>query len=285
MAGVEASWTFPFSWCRSPSSGPPACCSSRWRRTRFGTESSRLTPGEMPMRLVLRSSVQALALLGSIALPAVAQERVPHTHTTGLFLGYGTEANVVTSQPGAPSSANEHVVGRGAHAGIWVYPSLGGLPQRGMGRLPNDGREPHGCGVGRSWCAIPFADGRSCDHAVSTGRTLQPYAESGWARCPHRVRVQRSVLAYHGGIWRWRQCAHHPQRRGLRDVHLGGHVVRDCQSASACGAVAAPGGVAAVGAARSAVFARSHFFPDGRDAKPEARAAPPLPPAPRASRY
>jgi len=65
------------------------------------------------MRVVLRSSVQALVLLVGVALPAVAQERVTRTQTTGLFVGYRTEANVVTSQPGAPSFANAPAVGQG----------------------------------------------------------------------------------------------------------------------------------------------------------------------------
>lgn len=125
------------------------------------------------MRVVLRSSVQALALLGSLAVPVVAQqgpERVGRTHTTGLLLGYGTEANVITSQPGAASSDNEHVVGHGITLGYGFTRRWAAYLNAGWGGFETTAGNRTGAGsidVGARY------------HLPTVGRVITPFLQGG----------------------------------------------------------------------------------------------------------
>lgn len=64
----------------------------------------------------------ALALGGN-AIALAAQSGAPRTHTTGVLVGIGAEANVISSQPGAGSSTNQHVQGKGIVLGYGMTPS------------------------------------------------------------------------------------------------------------------------------------------------------------------
>jgi len=122
------------------------------------------------MRVVLRSSLQALVLLVGVALPAVAQERVTRTHSTGLFVGYGTEANVVTRQPGAPSSANEHAVGQGLTLGYGFTRLWSAYLNAGWAGFQTTGGNRTGVGS---------ADLGARYHLPTVGRVITPFLQGG----------------------------------------------------------------------------------------------------------
>ncbi len=124
------------------------------------------------MRLVLRSSVHALVLLGGLSLPAVAQERVTRTHTTGLFVGYGTETNVVTSRPGASSSSNEHVVGQGLTLGYGFTRQWAAYLSAGWGGFET---------TASNRTSVGSVDLGARYHLPTVGRRITPFLQGGIA--------------------------------------------------------------------------------------------------------
>ncbi len=147
------------------------------------------------MRLIRQSSVRALALLSSLALPAAAQERVARTHTTGLLLGYGTEANVVTSQPGVRSTANEHVVGQGLTLGYGFTRRWAAYINAGWGGFETT--RSNRTGVGSVDLGARY-------HAPTVFRVITPFLQGGLSsRTLSRDRVDASTgLVENGMSWR-----------------------------------------------------------------------------------
>ena len=61
-----------------------------------------------------------LAVFGALSQPAAAQQTLARTRTPGLLLGFGLEGNVVSTRPGATSTVNQHVGGRGVTLGVGI---------------------------------------------------------------------------------------------------------------------------------------------------------------------
>ena len=64
-----------------------------------------------------------LLALGGNAIALAAQSGAPRTHTTGVLVGIGAEANVISAHPGIATSPNQHVPGTGIVLGYGVTPS------------------------------------------------------------------------------------------------------------------------------------------------------------------
>ncbi|QJR37634.1 outer membrane beta-barrel protein [Gemmatimonas groenlandica] len=153
------------------------------------------------MRVVLPSSVQALVLLGSLAVPAVAQqrpERVERTHTTGLLLGYGTETNVITSQPGAASSDNEHVVGHGITLGYGFTRRWAAYLNAGWGGFETTAGNRTGAGS---------IDLGARYHLPTVGRVISPFLQGGLASRALSVDALNSRTGFVDNVLGWRSMA------------------------------------------------------------------------------
>lgn len=160
------------------------------------------------MRLIRQSSVRALALLSVLSLPAVAQERASRTHTTGLLLGYGTETNVVTSQPGVPSSANEHGVGQGLTLGYGFTRHWAAYINAGGGGFVTT--RANRTGVGSVDLGARY-------HAPTVFRVITPFLQGGLSsRTLSRDRVDVSTGRVENGI-AWRTM---PAFGGGANVHV-----------------------------------------------------------------
>jgi hypothetical protein len=94
------------------------------------------------------------------------------------MLGYWTETNVVTSQPGVPSTANEHVVGQGLTLGYGFTRQWAAYINAGWGGFQTTGGEPNRRRLGGYWGALPCTDRLSRHHPVPTRRSLKPHVES-----------------------------------------------------------------------------------------------------------
>jgi len=150
------------------------------------------------MRIIRQSSARALALLGVLALPALAQDRVSRTHTTGLLLGYGTETNVVTTQPGLPSSANEHVVGQGITLGYGFTRQWAAYINAGWGGFETTAANRTGVGS---------VDLGARYHAPTVLRVITPFLQGGLSsRTLSRDRVDASTGRVENGM-SWRTMA------------------------------------------------------------------------------
>lgn len=150
------------------------------------------------MRIIWQSSAGALALLSALALPALAQERVSRTHTTGLLIGYGTETNVVTTQPGVPSSANEHVVGQGITLGYGFTRQWAAYINAGWGGFETT--RSNRTGVGSVDLGARY-------HAPTVLRVITPFLQGGLSsRTLSRDRVDASTGRVENGM-SWRTMA------------------------------------------------------------------------------
>jgi len=68
-------------------------------------------------------SVAFILAFGGHATSLAAQSGSQRTHTTGVLVGIGAEANVISAGPGGGSSTNQHVQGTGVVLGYGVTPS------------------------------------------------------------------------------------------------------------------------------------------------------------------
>lgn len=128
----------------------------------------------------------------------LAQERAGRTHTTGLMLGYGTETNVVTSQPGVPSTANEHVVGQGLTLGYGFTRQWAAYINAGWGGFQTTGGNRTGVGS---------VDIGARYHAPTVFRVITPFLQGGLSsRTLSRDRLEASTGRVEDGM-SWRTLA------------------------------------------------------------------------------
>ena len=120
-----------------------------------------------------RMSVWCVGLLvgmGTITSPVVAQSAPTRTHTTGLLLGYGAEANVVSAQPGVASSANQHVGGRGVTLGYGFTRRWALYANAGWGGFLTSGNSSTG---------VASADVGARYHLPVLARVVVPFLQGG----------------------------------------------------------------------------------------------------------
>jgi hypothetical protein len=75
----------------------------------------------------------------AVATTLAAQTESTRTHTTGLLLGVGAEANVISTLPGSRSTTNGHVQGKGIVLGYGLTPAWALYMNAGWGDFLTSG--------------------------------------------------------------------------------------------------------------------------------------------------
>jgi hypothetical protein len=92
------------------------------------------------------------------------------THTTGVLLGVGLEANVITAYPGRPSTTNGHVGGKGIVLGYGMTPSWAIYLDAGWGQFLTSGGNTTRAGS---------ADLGARYHFRPRGKIVVPFLQAG----------------------------------------------------------------------------------------------------------
>ena len=113
----------------------------------------------------------------AMAATLAAQTEPAKTHTTGLLLGIGAEANVVSTQPGSTSSTNAHVQGKGIVLGYGLTPAWALYLNAGWGEFLTSGGNTTRAGSvdfgtryhfrPRGSVFVPFLQGGISNHTFS----------------------------------------------------------------------------------------------------------------------